>query len=52
MHQYHGGRWGEYVDVKMNAPELLAQELARLKRGLAPVTRERNFLKEAGLEFN
>jgi len=28
------------------------QELARLKRELAPVTRERNFLKEAGLEFN
>ena len=31
VHQYHGGLWGEYVDVKMNAPKQLAQELARLK---------------------
>ncbi|MDP7239419.1 MAG: radical SAM protein, partial [Candidatus Latescibacteria bacterium] len=44
VHQYHGGLWGEYVDVKMNAPEQLAQELARLKSRGKPV---RVFLSSA-----
>lgn len=37
VHQFHGGTWGEYVDVKTNAPERLALELARLKAGNKPV---------------
>ena len=44
VHQYHGGLWGEYVDVKMNAPKQLAQELARLKSRGKPV---RVFLSSA-----
>jgi DNA repair photolyase len=44
VHQFHGGRWGEYVDVKVNAPERLAQELARLKSRGKPV---RVFLSSA-----
>jgi DNA repair photolyase len=29
----HKERWGEFVDVKINAPELLAREIARRKKG-------------------
>jgi DNA repair photolyase len=29
----HTERWGEFVDVKINAPEILAREIARRKRG-------------------
>ncbi|MFC5450931.1 SPL family radical SAM protein [Paenibacillus aestuarii] len=29
---FHGGEWGSWVDVKSNAAELLASELARAKR--------------------
>jgi DNA repair photolyase len=29
----HGEPWGEFVDVKINAPELLKQEMMRKKRG-------------------
>ncbi len=29
----HGERWGEFVDVKINAPELLAHEVKRKKVG-------------------
>ena len=29
----HKERWGEFVDVKINAPELLAREIVRRKKG-------------------
>jgi DNA repair photolyase len=29
----HMERWGEFVDIKINAPELLAREIARRKKG-------------------
>ena len=29
----HKERWGEFVDVKINAPELLAKEIVRRKKG-------------------
>jgi DNA repair photolyase len=29
----HGEPWGSFVDVKVNAPELLAREIARRKKG-------------------
>ena len=32
VHLYHGGAWGDYVDVKINAPERLEVELANLKK--------------------
>jgi DNA repair photolyase len=32
VHLYHGGAWGDYVDVKTNAPERLEAEMARLKK--------------------
>lgn len=37
IHQYHGGVWGEYVDVKINAPDVLAKELASLRARGKPV---------------
>lgn len=37
VHQYHGGIWGEYVDVKVNAPEVLARELTALHARRKPV---------------
>ena len=32
VHLYHGGAWGDYVDVKVNAPERLEAEMTRLKK--------------------
>jgi DNA repair photolyase len=37
VHQYHGGMWGTYVDVKVNAPEVLVRELASLRAAGRPV---------------
>ncbi|MBI4552664.1 MAG: radical SAM protein [Candidatus Latescibacteria bacterium] len=37
IHQYHGGEWGEYVDVKVNAPDVLLRELAALRARGKPV---------------
>ena len=36
MRRYSGHKepWGEFVDVKFNAPELLKKQLARAKRGI------------------
>ncbi|MXY49214.1 MAG: radical SAM protein [Gemmatimonadetes bacterium] len=44
VHLYHGGAWGDYVDVKINAPERLEVEMARLKKRGKPV---RIFLSSA-----
>ena len=44
VHLYHGGAWGDYVDVKINAPERLEAEMARLKKRDKPV---RVFLSSA-----
>ena len=32
VHLYHGGAWGDYVDVKINAPERLEAEMGNLKK--------------------
>jgi DNA repair photolyase len=31
IHRYHGGSWGQYVDVKVNIAAVLARELARIR---------------------
>lgn len=31
VHRYHGGHWGQYVDVKVNVAEVLARELAKIR---------------------
>jgi DNA repair photolyase len=37
IHQYHGGEWGKYVDVKINAPDVLATELSGLRAHGKPI---------------